>query len=81
MPYRDPNDPMYGYKPPDPAGPGWGWIAAAAAFLMIILALSFGVGHGPTRVASNGVTPPQTSAPGAPPTMLGVPPARAPNRP
>jgi hypothetical protein len=64
--YRDPHDPRYGYEPADAAGAGWGWIAAADASLVIILALSFAVGHGPTRVASNSITPPQTSAPGAP---------------
>jgi hypothetical protein len=80
--YRDPNDPMYGYEPADRTG-SWGWIAGAVS-MAIILALAFsGVGHGPTRVASNNVTPPQTTAPAAPPMMpsLTPPPSQAPNRP
>jgi hypothetical protein len=80
--YRDPHDPMYGYEPVDRTGI-WGLIAGAA-FLVIILVFAFsGVGHGPTRVASNNATPPQTTAPAAPPTMPGLtpPPSQAPNRP
>jgi hypothetical protein len=81
--YRDPNDPMYGYEPPDRTGTSWGWIAGALS-MAIILALAFsGVGHGPTRVASNNATPPRTTAPAAPPMMpsLTPPPSQAPNRP
>jgi hypothetical protein len=83
--YRDPNDPMYrnmGYEPAERGtGTSWGWIAGAV-FLVIVLALAFGVGHEPTRVASNHASPPQTSAP-APNTMPGLtpPPAQAPSRP
>ena len=66
--YRDPNDPMYGntaYEPADRRpGTGWGWIAGAV-FLVIILALAFGVGHEPSRVASNNNTV-ETTAPMAP---------------
>ena len=80
--YRDPNDPMYGYEPADRTM-GWGWIAGAAFLVIMILAVAFGVGHEPTRVASNNATPPQTTAPAAPPTMPGLtpPPSQAPNRP
>jgi len=81
--YRVSNDPMYGYEPPDRTGTSWGWIAGAVS-MAIILALAFsGVGHKPTRVASNNATPPQTRAPAAPPTILGLtpPPSQAPNRP
>ena len=67
--YRDPNDPMYGYEPADRTGI-WGWIAGAAGLVIIlVLGLALGVGHGPTRVASNNVTPPQTTAPGTHPAM------------
>ena len=76
--YRDPNDPMYGYEPPDRTG-SWGWIAGAAGLVIIlVLGLALGVGHGPTRVASNNATPPQTTAPGTP--GLTPPPSQAPNR-
>jgi len=89
--YRDPNDPMYrnmGYEPAERGtGTSWGWIAGAV-FLVIVLALAFGVGHEPTRVASNHASPPpQTSGPApgtpAPGTMPGLtpPPAQAPSRP
>jgi hypothetical protein len=81
--YRDPNEPMYGYEPPDRTGI-WGWIAGAGSLVIILgLGLALGVGHGPTRVASNNATPPQTRAPASPPTMLGLTPApsQAPNRP
>ena len=62
--YRDPNDPMYGYEPADRTG-NWGWIAGAAGLVIIlVLGLALGMGHGPTRVASNNATPPQTTAPG-----------------
>jgi hypothetical protein len=45
----------------------WGWIAGAAGLVIIlVVGLALGVGHGPTRVASNNVTPPQTTAPGTP---------------
>jgi hypothetical protein len=58
-------------------------------FLVIVLALAFGVGHEPSRVASNDVTPPQTTAtppqttaPATPSPLPGLtPPAQAPNRP
>jgi hypothetical protein len=82
--YRDPNDPMFrnaGYEPAERnSGTSWGWIAGAV-FLVIVLALAFGVGHEPSRVASN-APPPETSAP--PPSALpGLtpPPSQAPNRP
>ena len=87
--YRDPNDPMYGntgYEPADRTGMSWGWIAGAV-FLVIVLALAFGVGHEPSRVASNNAAPPQATAPaspgGQPSTMPGQapPPQQAPNRP
>ena len=44
-------------------------------FLVIVLGVALGVGHEPTRVASNNATPPQTTAPAAPPTMPGLDPA------
>jgi hypothetical protein len=80
--YRDPDDPMYGYEPADRTGMSWGWIAGAV-FLVIVLAAALGVGHEPTRVASNNATPPQTTAPAAPSTMPGLtpPPSQAPSRP
>jgi hypothetical protein len=83
--YRDPNDPMYGnrgYEPADRTGTSWGWIAGAV-FLVIVLGLAFGLGHEPSRVASNNTTPPQTTAPAAPSMMPGLtpPPSQAPNRP
>jgi hypothetical protein len=86
--YRDPNDPMYGntgYEPADRTGMSWGWIAGAV-FLVIVLALAFGVGHEPSRVASNNAAPPQATAPaspgGQPSTMPGLapPPQQAPSR-
>jgi hypothetical protein len=53
--YRD-NDPLFGNPSYEPAerrtSTGWGWIAGAV-FLVIVLAVAFGVGHEPTRVASN----------------------------
>jgi len=81
--YRAPNDPIYGYEPADRTG-SWGWIAGATGLVIIlVLGLALDVGHGPTRVASNNVMPPQTTVPGAPPTMPGLtpPPSQAPNRP
>ena len=76
--YRDPNDPMYGYEPADRTM-GWGWIVGAAFLVIMILAVAFGVGHEPTRVASNNATLPQTTAPAAPPTMPGlIPPPHRP---
>jgi hypothetical protein len=81
--YRDPNDPMYGYEPAYRTG-SWGWIAGATGLVIIlVLGLAFGVGHGPTRVASNNVMPPQATVPGAPPTMPGLTPLppQAPDRP
>ena len=81
-PIRDPNDPMYGYEPADRTSI-WGWIAGAAGLVIIlVLGLALGMGHGPTRVASNNVTHPQTTAPGTPSTMPGLtpPPSQAPNR-
>jgi hypothetical protein len=83
--YPDPNDPMYrntGYEPVERSpGTTWGWIAGAV-FLVIVLALAFGVGHEPSRVASNNASPPETSAP-APSMMPGPtpPPSQVPNRP
>jgi hypothetical protein len=88
--YRDPNDPMYGnrgYEPADRTGTSWGWIAGAV-FLVIVLALAFGVGHEPSRVASNNAAAPQATAPALPSeaqpsTVPGLtpPPSQAPNRP
>jgi hypothetical protein len=93
--YRDPNDPMYGNPGYEPAGcrtsTGWGWIAGAV-FLVIVLALAFGVGHEPSRVASNDATqsaatrmaPPAGTTNPAPSVVPGLapPPAAtpAPNR-
>jgi hypothetical protein len=97
--YRDPNDPMYGttgYEPADRRtgsgwGSRWGWVAGAV-FLVIVLALAFGVGHEPSRVASNdgtqsGATRMAPPAGTTNPTSPGVPglnplaPTPAPNRP
>ncbi len=83
--YRDPNDPMYGNTGFEPAdgrdGSSWGWIAGAL-FLVVVLALAFGVGHEPSRVASNDVAPPQIMSPATPSPMPGLtPPSAAPNRP
>jgi len=88
--YRDPNDPMYGnrgYEPADRTSMSWGWIAGAV-FLVIVLALAFGVGHEPSRVASNNAAPPQATTPaspseGQPSKLPGLtpPPSQAPNRP
>ena len=82
--YRDSNEPMYGYEPPDRTGI-WGWLTGCAVFLVVILGLglALGVRHEPTRVASNNATPPQTTAPAAPPMVpsLTPPPSQAPNRP
>jgi hypothetical protein len=88
--YRDPNDPMYGnrgYEPADRTSTSWGWIAGAV-FLVIVLALAFGVGHEPSRVASNNTATPQATAPaspseGQPSKLPGLtpPPSQAPNRP
>jgi hypothetical protein len=84
--YRDPNDPMYGnrgYEPADRTGTSWGWIAGAV-FLVIVLALAFGVGHEPTRVASNNTSAQQAKPSEGQPSMLpGLtpPPLQAPNRP
>jgi hypothetical protein len=98
--YRDPNDPTndptygnLGYEPADRrAGSGWGWIAGAV-FLVIILALAFGLGHEPSRLASNDssqspathTAPPANTINPAPPGAPGLTPppapAPAPNRP
>jgi hypothetical protein len=80
--YRDPSDPMYGYEPAGRTGI-WGWLTGCAVFLVVILGLALGVGHEPTRVASNNATPPQTTAPAAPPMVptLTPPPSQVPNRP
>jgi hypothetical protein len=83
--YRDPHDPMYGYEPADRTGT-WGLIAGVLCLVVILglgLGLALGVGHEPTRVASNNATPPQTTAPAAPPMVpsLTPPPSQAPNRP
>ena len=93
--YRDPNDPTSGttgYEPADRrTGNGWGWVAGAV-FLVIVLALAFGVGHEPSRVASNdaaqsGATRMAPPAGTANPPSPGVPgpsplaPTPAPNRP
>ena len=88
--YRDPNDPMYGnrgYEPADRTSTSWGWIDGAV-FLVIVLALAFGVGHEPSRVASNNTATPQATAPaspseGQPSKLPGLtpPPSQAPDRP
>jgi hypothetical protein len=87
--YRDPNDPTYGnlgYEPADRrTSNGWGWIAGAV-FLVIVLAIAFGVGHEPSRVASNDGTqsaatpmaPPATTSNPAPSTIPGLAPPPAP---
>jgi hypothetical protein len=73
--YRDPRDPMYGYEPADRTGT-WGLIGGVLCLVVILgLGLALGVGHEPTRVASNNATPPQM-VPGLTP-----PPSQAPNRP
>jgi hypothetical protein len=79
--YRDPNNPLSpntGYEPAAGGNSGWGWIAGAV-FLVVILALAFGLGHEPSRVASNDIAPPRTNHI-APPTSPGLtpPPAMAP---
>ena len=82
--FRDPSDPMYGSEPADRTGI-WGWLTGCAVFLVVILGLglALGVGHEPTRVASNNATPPQMTAPAVPPMVPGLtpPPSQAPNRP
>jgi hypothetical protein len=53
--FRDPNDQFYGksgYEPSNDSGTRWGWIVGAA-FLVVVIGLAFGLGHEPTRVASN----------------------------
>ena len=94
--YRDPNDPMYG-------NPGYASRFHStrrayrrfqrAVFLVIVLALAFGVGHEPSRVASNDTTqsaatrmaPPAGTMSPAPSAVPGLapPPAAtpAPNKP
>jgi hypothetical protein len=58
--YRDPNDPLWRGAPYEPAtgggNVGWGWIAAALV-LVVLVAIAFGVGHEPTRTASNDTSP------------------------
>jgi hypothetical protein len=81
--YRDPDDPMFGYEPADRTKI-WALIAGTACLVIFLgLGLALGVGEGPTGVASNNATPPQTTAPTVPPTMPGLtpPPLQAPNRP
>jgi hypothetical protein len=89
--HRDPHDPMYGHEPTGRTGI-WGSLAgvallvigAALLVIILILGLAFGVGHGPTGVASNNAMAPQhTTAPAIPPTTPGLapPPSLAPNRP
>jgi hypothetical protein len=90
--YRDANDSFYGYEPAErrtsTGWAGWGWIAGAM-FLVIVLAVAFGVGHQPTRVASNDTTqsaptrmapPAGTMNPAAPSVVPGLtpPPATTP---
>jgi hypothetical protein len=90
--YRDPIDPLYGNTGSERAErrttAGWGWIAGAV-FLVIVLAVAFGVGHEPTRVASNDTTqsaptrmapPAGTTNPAAPSIVPGLapPPATTP---
>src|SRR5262249_37086558 len=48
---------------------------AAGLAIILVLGLALGVGHGPTRVASNNATPPQTTAPGTHPAMPSLTPA------
>ena len=80
--YRDRNDPMdrnFGYEPAARStGTAWAWITGAV-FLVIILSIAFGVGHAPSRVASNDAAPPAATRmvpPAAP--GLNPPPAPAP---
>jgi hypothetical protein len=84
--FRDPNEQFFGnsgYGPP--SGNGWGWIVGAV-FLVVVLGLAFGIGHQPTRVASNDVGNSPITTPAAPPsnpmTMPGpglAPPTPAPS--
>jgi hypothetical protein len=88
--YRDPNDRMYGssgYEPADRRNSSWGWIAGAL-FLVIILALAFGVGHEPSRVASNEtqskqsqMAPPAGTTNPSPGALPGLTPPPAPSAP
>jgi hypothetical protein len=77
--YRDPNDPSMrgtGYEPAAPTtGTTWGWIAAAV-FIVIVLGIAFGVGHEPSRLASNEAVPPPLTHPSplAPPAAMTPPP-------
>ena len=71
--YRDPNDPMFGNRGYEACRPHQHelGVIAGAVFLVIVLALAFGVGHEPSRVASNNATPPQATSPAAPLTVPG----------
>ncbi len=70
--YRNPNDPLMrnsSYEPVGHYNASWGWIAGAV-FLVIVFAIAFGVGHEPSRTASNEVAPPPAAhhmSPMAPP--------------
>jgi hypothetical protein len=81
--YRDPNDPSMrgsGYEPAAPTtGAPWGWIAAAV-FVVIVLGIAFGVGHEPSRLASNEAVPPPLTHPSplAPPAAMTPPRPMAP---
>jgi hypothetical protein len=77
--YRDPNDPTgnYGYEPAGGANASWGWLAGAV-ILLVVLGIAFGIGHEPSRVASNDVSPPTAMAPPASTTMKPLAPSAAP---
>jgi hypothetical protein len=86
--YRNPNDPLWRGTSYEPAtrgsNLGWGWIAGALV-LVVLVAVAFGIGHAPTRIASNDTAPPAAShlAPPATtphPAMPGLVPPPAPQR-
>ena len=76
--YRDPNDPVTrGYEPATGrTGTAWGWIALAV-FAVIVLGVALGVGHEPSRLASNDAAPPPVTQP----SPLAPPPGLSPPRP
>jgi hypothetical protein len=89
--FRDPNDQFYGksgYEPSNDTGTRWGWIVGAA-FLVVVIGLAFGLGHEPTRVASNDTINRPITSPATPPSNpltapgpgFTPPPVAPPNRP